>query len=69
MDKWAANELADAKKEAGYDDLSAEDAAAWDAEWEAEVTKYNDWIGDLKASVGYDDLEDGQKAVFEADLL
>ena len=49
--------------------MTDEEKSAWDAEFEAEVTKYNDWVGDLKASVGYDDLEAGQKAVFEADLL
>lgn len=73
MEAWAANELADAKKAAGYDEETCDQACKdkFDADWKADVDKFDEFVKGLKTDAGYDEstCDDACKAVFEADLL
>ena len=55
LTSFAANRKADAKSAEGYDDLSAEDQAAWDEKWAAAEAKKDEWKAELKALAGFDD--------------
>jgi len=71
LDTFAAAKLADAKTDAGYADMTAEEQTAWDAERTAEAAKRDELFTELKALGGYDDstCDDACKAVFQAELL
>jgi hypothetical protein len=65
--------LEDAKKEAGYDEDTCDQACKdkFDADVKAESDKYDEFVKELKTTAGYDDstCDDTCKAVFQADLL
>lgn len=69
--KFYESQLTDAKTNAGYDDMTAEEKEAFDNAQTAVANKRKELFTELKASVGYD-LEacnDDCKALFETELL
>lgn len=73
LDAWAANLLSDAKKAAGYDEDTCDQACKdkFDAEQKALTDEYDAFVKELKTEAEYDDdaCDDACKAIFEADLL
>lgn len=73
LDNWAANQLADAKKEAGYDEDTCDQACKdkFDASYKVITDEADALHKELKTTAGYDadTCDDACKAVFDVELL
>jgi len=65
------NQLADAKENAGYDDMTDEEKAEFDQAAEADADKRKELFDELKETAGYEgeDCDKECKARFESELL
>lgn len=70
VNSFRADQLADAKTAAGYDDMTEEEKTAFDEEQAAADTARDEFVATLKTTAGYDTdaCDDTCKALFEEEL-
>jgi len=70
VNSFRADQLADAKTAAGYDDMTDEEKATFDEEQAANDTARDEFVATLKTTAGYDTdaCDDTCKALFEEEL-